>query len=66
MDLSYDPTPAEIEEWLTKYAQKSEIIERGSVQDCFNSGTEVCSPSPCRLVVIRLSADSVPRSFLLK
>lgn len=40
--VSYDPSLAEIRNWIRKYGQGVEVMERNAVQDAFDSGTEVC------------------------
>ncbi|KAI9444564.1 hypothetical protein H4582DRAFT_1909780 [Lactarius indigo] len=38
--LGSDPPPAEIQEWIQKHRQGSEVMEHNALQDAFDSGTE--------------------------
>ncbi|KAH9170578.1 hypothetical protein EDB89DRAFT_2071799 [Lactarius sanguifluus] len=43
--LRSDPPPAEIQEWIQKHNQGSEVMEYKALHDAFDSGTEVRSRS---------------------
>ena len=58
-DASYDPSRAEIRNWIRKYGKGDEVMERNAVQDAFDSGTEVCFRSRRRL---GLTAGSTHRN----